>query len=132
MSSDLEIVRVPNISDFLEKAKVPISPAIRAGGFLFLSGAPPIDPDTGELVKGDITTQTHVVLRHIGAVLAASGSSFDKVVKATIYCSNSAYFRAVNEVYIQYFKDHHPTRTFVTVASWPMEFDIEIECMAVA
>lgn len=130
--SDIEKIRVPNVSDFLEANKVPISPAIRAGGFLFLSGAPPIDPDTGLLVKGDITTQTDVVLRHIGAVLAAAGSSFDRVVKVTIFCSNSAYFKAVNEVYVKYFKDHHPTRTFVTVASWPMEFDIEIECTALA
>lgn len=129
--SDLEIIRVPNISDFLESNKVPISPAIRANGFLFISGAPPIDPDTGELVRGDIATQTDVVLRHIGAVLKASDSSFDKVIKVTIYCSNSAYFRIVNEVYSRYFVNHHPTRTFVTVASWPMEFDIEIECMAV-
>jgi 2-iminobutanoate/2-iminopropanoate deaminase len=130
--SDLEVIRVPNISDFLETNKVPISPAIRANGFLFISGAPPIDPDTGELVRGDIATQTDVVLRHIGAILKAADSSFDKVVKVTIYCTNSAYFRIVNEVYSKYFVDHHPTRTFVTVASWPMEFDIEIECMAVA
>lgn len=130
--SDLEIIRVPNVSDFLEKNKVPISPAIRAGGFLFISGAPPIDPDTGELVRGDIATQTDVVMRHIAAVLKAADSSFDKVVKVTIYCTNSAYFRIVNEVYMKYFGDHHPTRTFVTVASWPMEFDIEIECVAVA
>lgn len=132
MSDDLEMIRVPNISDFLEGNKVPISPAIRANGFLFISGAPPIDPDTGELVRGDIATQTDVVMRHIGAILKASDSSFDKVVKVTIYCTNSAYFRIVNEVYMKYFGDHKPTRTFVTVASWPMEFDIEIECMAVA
>lgn len=132
MSKDLEIVHVPNVSDFLERNKVPIAPAIRANGFLFLSGAPPIDPETGELVRGDITVQTHTVMRHIAAILKASDSSFDKVVKVTIYCSNSAYFRAVNEVYVQYFGAHKPTRTFVTVASWPMEFDIEIECQAVA
>ncbi|MDK3018757.1 Rid family detoxifying hydrolase [Pseudodonghicola flavimaris] len=132
MSDDLEMIRVPNISDFLEGNKVPISPAIRANGFLFISGAPPIDPETGELVRGDIATQTDVVMRHIGAILKASDSSFDKVVKVTIYCTNSAYFRIVNEVYMKYFGDHKPTRTFVTVASWPMEFDIEIECMAVA
>ena len=132
MDAEIKPVRVPNISDFLEKNNVPISPAIRANGFLFISGAPPIDPDTGELVRGDIATQTEVVMRHIAAILAAAGSSFDKVVKVTIYCSNSAYFKTVNEVYMKYFVNHHPTRTFVTVASWPMEFDIEIECMAVA
>lgn len=132
MSDGIEKIYVPNVSEFLAKNKVPISPAIRAGGFIFVSGAPPIDPDTGELVKGDISVQTDVVMRHIEAVLKAAGSSLDRVVKTTIYCANSAYFRAVNEVYVKYFGDHHPTRTFVTVASWPMEFDIEIECQALA
>lgn len=132
MNEPIESVYVPNISEFLADNKVPISPAIRANGFLFLSGAPPIDPVTGALVRGDITVQTEAVMRHIEAILGASGSSFDKVVKTTIYCSNAAYFRAVNEVYVKYFKAPFPTRTFVTVASWPMEFDIEIECMAVA
>lgn len=132
MSAEIEKIYVPNVSEFLESNKVPIAPAIRANGFLFISGAPPIDPETGVLVKGDITVQTETVMRHIAAILKAAGSSFDKVVKTTVYCSNSAYFKSVNEVYVKYFGDHHPTRTFVTVASWPMEFDIEIECMAVA
>ena len=60
------------------------------------------------------------------------GTSFDKVVKVTIYAANSAHFRMINEVYAKYFKTHYPTRTFVTVGSWPMEFDVEIECMALA
>lgn len=132
MTAACETIYVPNISEFLERNKVPIAPAIRANGFLFVSGAPPIDPDTGELVKGDVTVQTEVIMRYIDAVLKAAGSSKDKVVKATVYCANSAHFRAINEVYMRYFGDHKPTRTFVTVGSWPMEFDVEIECQALA
>lgn len=132
MTTGLESIYVPNISEFLERNNVPIAPAIRANGFLFLSGAPPIDPDTGELVKGDVATQTDVIMRQIRATLTAAGSSFDKVVKVNIYCANSAYFRVINEIYVKYFGDHKPTRTFVTVASWPMEFDVEIECQALA
>ncbi|WP_118136895.1 RidA family protein [Oceanicella sp. SM1341] len=132
MTTGLESIYVPNVSEFLERNNVPIAPAIRANGFLFLSGAPPIDPDTGELVKGDVITQTEVIMRQIQATLKAAGSSLDKVVKVTVYCSNSAYFKVINDVYVKYFGDHKPTRTFVTVASWPMEFDVEIECQALA
>lgn len=132
MTSAVEPIYVKNISEFLERNKVPISPAIKANGFLFISGAPPIDPDTGELVRGDVTKQTEVIMRYLEQVLTSAGSSFDKVVKVTIYASNSAHFRMINEVYAKYFTTHYPTRTFVTVGSWPMEFDVEIECMAVA
>lgn len=134
MSNVPEVVHVPGISDFLTRHRVPISPAIKANGFVFISGAPPIDPDTGELVRGDIVAQTRMVMKYLERVLAACGSSFDKVVKVTIYASNSAYFRLINEVYETYFPagSHYPARTFVTVASWPMEFDIEIECTALA
>ena len=56
----------------------------------------------------------------------------DKVLKVTVYASNSAYFSTINKVYARYFSDDPPARTFVTVGSWPMEFDIEIECVALA
>src|SRR6516225_5460774 len=92
-----EVVHVPVISDALTKRKVPISPAVKANGFVFVSGAPPIDPDTGELVNGTIEQQTDAVMRYIEKVLAASGSSFAKVVKVTIFAANSAYFARINE-----------------------------------
>jgi reactive intermediate/imine deaminase len=109
---------------------VPISAAVKANGFVFISGAPPIDPDTGKLVTGNIEEQTEAVLRYLGKVLTASGSSFDKVVKVTVFAANSAYFARINEIYRRYFPHQPPARTFVTVGSWPMEFDIEIECVA--
>jgi len=111
---------------------VPLSAAVKAGDFVFVSGQTPRDPKTGDFVQGDIQVQTRQVLENVKAVLEAAGSSLDKVVKATVYCSNSGYFNKVNEIYRQYFPSEPPARTFVTVGSWPGAFDIEIECIAIA
>ena len=127
-----EVVRVPVMSEALEKAGIPLSAAIVAGGFVFVSGTPPIDPKTGALVAGDIATQTEACLQGLKATLDAAGSSLEKVVKITVYASNSAYYGTINEVYARHFPKEPPARTFVAVASWPMEFDIEIECIALA
>ena len=127
-----EIVRVPGISDAMEKANVPLSPAVKANGFVFCSGMPPMNPKTGEIVRGDIETQTKAVLDSLKTVLEASGSSLDQVVKVVIFIANSAYFPTVNAIYKDYFPQDPPARTFATVGSWPWEFDIEIECVALA
>ena len=130
--SKKEIVHVPGISDGLIAARVPISPAVKANGFVFVSGMPPMDVKTGRIVKGDIATQTKLALEAVKHVLASAGSSLDKVVSVRVYASNCAYFGTINEVYKRYFKRNPPARTFVTVGSWPMEFDIEVECIALA
>ena len=127
-----ETVRVPVISDVTERAKVPLSAAVKAGGFVFVSGMPPIDTKNRRLVNGDISKQTEVCLDNVKAALEAAGSSMDKVLKVTVYASNAAYFSTINKVYARVFSDAPPARTFVTVGSWPMEFDIEIECVALA
>jgi 2-iminobutanoate/2-iminopropanoate deaminase len=126
------IVPVPGLSDRLKKMNVPLSLLVRAGDFLFCSGMPPLDTKTGDLIKGDISTQTRAVLDAIKYSLESAGSSMDKVVKVTIYITNAAYFERVNGIYRTYFPNDPPARTFVAMASWPLEFDIEIECVALA
>lgn len=125
-----ETPNVPGISEGLKRSNVPLSAAVKANGFVFVSGMPPMDPKSGGFVTGDIRRQTEACLEAVKACLEGAGSSLEKVVKVTIYCSNAAHYRAVNEVYARYFPENPPARTFVAVASWPMEFDMEIECVA--
>ena len=126
------VVEVPGISEGIRKARVPLSPVIRANGFVFVSGLPPMDLESGEFVKCDIATQTEHSLMAVKHALESAGSSLDKVCKVTIYVSNAAHFRTINEVYARYFREAPPARTFVAVGSWPLDFDIEIECIALA
>ena len=128
-----EIIEVPVISETIRKTGVPLSPVVRANGFVFVSGLPGIDLATGRIVQGGIEAQTEASLAAVKHALEAAGSSLDKVVKVTIYASNSAWFAKINAIYARHFGgDAPPARTFVTVGSWPLEFDIEIECIALA
>ena len=128
-----EIIEVPVISETIRKTGVPLSPVVRANGFVFVSGLPGIDLATGRIVQGGIEAQTEASLAAVKHALEAAGSSMDKVVKVTIYASNSAWFAKINAIYARYFGGKAPpARTFVTVGSWPLEFDIEIECIALA
>lgn len=127
-----QVIEVPVFSEANKKRGLPISPVVKAGGFIFVSGTPPLDLQTAELVKGDIAVQTRASLKALEHCLKAAGASFDDVVQVRIYAVNSGMFFAINEVYKEFFKSNFPVRTFVPVASWPMEFDVEIECMAVA
>jgi 2-iminobutanoate/2-iminopropanoate deaminase len=130
--ADKEIIEIPVLSEVLRKLAIPISPVVRANGFLFVSGLPPLDPVTGQLVKGDVEAQSEVVLRALKHTLESAGSSLAKVVKTTAYVSNAGCFPTFNRVYTRYFSDRYPARTFVAVGSWPLEFDIEVECVALA
>lgn len=112
--------------------KIPLSAATSGNGFVFVSGLPPVDWKTGELVRGDILVQTRQSLENVKRALEEAGSSLDKVLKTTIYATNSAYFNDVNRIYAEYFPTNPPARSFVTVGSWPWEFDIEIEAIALA
>jgi reactive intermediate/imine deaminase len=127
-----EIGYIPVLSDMFKTSGVPLSPVVKANGFVFLSGMPPFDTKTGKLVQGDIQTQTRAALEAIKVALESNGSSLAKVVKCTVFASNAGFFSQINEVYARYFTEAPPARTFVTVGSWPMPFDVEIECIALA
>jgi 2-iminobutanoate/2-iminopropanoate deaminase len=109
----------------------PYSQAVRAGGFLFCSGQIALDPATGELVPGDVRVQTERVMQNLGAVLAAGGSGWDRVVKVTIFLTDMSDFAAVNEIYGRYFEGlTPPARATVAVRTLPRNVDVEIDCVA--
>jgi 2-iminobutanoate/2-iminopropanoate deaminase len=127
-----EVIEVPVLSDTVRKIGVPLSLVTRGAGLVFVSGTPPLDTTTGALVKGDIEVQTEASLKALKHCLAAAGTSPDKILMVRIYAANAGFYTAINRVYARHFPDNPPARTFVPVASWPMEFDIEIEAVAVA
>ncbi|HXT68510.1 MAG TPA: RidA family protein [Vicinamibacterales bacterium] len=108
----------------------PYSQAIRAGDFLFASGQIPIDPATGQLVTGGIVEQTHQVLKNLGAVLAAAGTSYSRVVKTTVYLADMGEFSAMNEIYATYFTSPAPARATVQAARLPRDVRVEIDLIA--
>ena len=127
-----EIVEVPGMSEALRRYGVPCSSVTKANGFVFVSGTPPVDMKTGTIVKGDIEVQTEASLTALRACLEAAGTTMENVVMVRIYAANSGFYGAINNVYAKHFPSNPPSRTFVPVASWPMEFDLEIEAIAVA
>lgn len=108
----------------------PYSPAVEAGGFVYLSGQIPIDASTGKIVEGDISAQAEQCLKNLVNVLAAAGLTTDNVVKATVFLTNMDDFKSVNEVYAKYFNKPYPARTAITVAALPLGVGIEIEAIA--
>ena len=108
----------------------PYSQAIKAGGFVFASGQIALDPATGKLIEGDIKAQTERVLKNLSAVLAAAGSSMDRVVRTTVFLKNISDFQAMNEVYGKFFTNAPPSRTTVQAAGLPRDALLEIDVMA--
>jgi 2-iminobutanoate/2-iminopropanoate deaminase len=108
----------------------PYSQAIRAGDFVFVSGQIPLDPATGALVAGGITEQTHRVLKNLDAILRAAGTSFNRVVKTTVYLADMAEFAAMNAVYAEYFPAPAPARATVQAARLPRDARVEIDVVA--
>lgn len=127
-----QVVEVPAFAAWTHASSTPVSLVIRAAGLVYVSGMPPLDPATGRFEEMDIRAQTTRVMENLKLCLSAAGTSFENVIQARVYVTNSAYFGIINEVYGAYFEGPPPTRTFVTVASWPAPFDLEIEMTALA
>ena len=113
------------------KAIGPYSQAVAHGNLVFLSGQIPLDPETGQLVAGDIAVQTERVLKNVGAVLEAAGASFADVVKTTVFLKNMGDFPAMNEVYARFFPEQPPARSTVEASRLPRDVQVEIDCIAV-
>ena len=110
----------------------PYSQAIQAGGLVFVSGQIPLDPETGQVVQGGIAAQTERALESLRAILDASGSSLERVVKTTVFLVDLGTFAEVNEVYARFFPHEPPARSTVQVAALPRGVGIEIEAVALA
>ncbi|MCO5221540.1 MAG: RidA family protein [Thermomicrobiales bacterium] len=108
----------------------PYSQAVKAGAFVFTSGVIPVDPATAKVVEGDITPQATQVMENLKAVLAASGSSLDRVVKTTCFLANLDDFATFNGIYAGYFDADPPARSTVQVAKLPLGVLVEVECVA--
>jgi len=119
-------------SDGAPKAIGPYSQAVVYNGVAYLSGQIPLDPATGQMVAGDIAAQTERVLENLKAVLAASGSALERVLKTTVYLKDMADFPKMNEVYGRYFTVNPPARATVAVAGLPRGARVEIDAIAIA
>ncbi len=110
----------------------PYSQAIRAQGLIFTSGQVALDPGTQQVVAGDVGAQTDRVLKNLAAILQASGSTLEKVLRCTVFLKNMGDFAAMNEVYGRYFKQAPPARSTVEVARLPKDVLVEIDVIALA
>ncbi|WNJ92129.1 RidA family protein [Bosea sp. 685] len=125
-----EIIRVEPFSSWGERLKVPVSTLVRHGDTLYLSGIPPFDPATGEILQASVERQTEIVLDQMKLCLETAGSSLENVLKCNVYCTSVEQFAAVNAVYARYFPKDPPARIFLCVPAWFGPFDIEIDCIA--
>ncbi len=119
---------------YTENAPNPIGPYVQAnvfnGKLIFISGQIPIDPKKNEIVSDDIKLQTEQVLENLKAILIASNSSLENVLKTTVFIKNMNEFSVMNEIYSKYFTKDFPSRSTVEVSRLPKDVKIEIEAIA--
>ncbi len=108
----------------------PYSQAVSFNDLVFCSGQIPLDPVSGDIVGEDTASQMKQVMKNLGAVLDASGSGWDKVLKCTIYLVDMADFTVVNEIYAEYFTENPPAREAVAVRTLPRNVRVEVSCFA--
>lgn len=124
--SDISTVHTSNAPEAIG----PYSQATVVDGWMFCSGQIPIDPHSGDLVKGDVGAQTEQVFRNLKAVLEEGGASLERVVKTTVFLADMGDFQAMNQVYAAHFGDHRPARATVEAGGLPKNVSVEIECIA--
>ncbi len=110
--------------------KSPYSPAVRAGGFIFVSGQGPNDPATNQMSLGDIRHETRVVLNNVKRILEGCGASMADVVKCSVFLGDGKDFAAMNEIFAEFFGDHKPARTTVEAKFAVPQMKVEIDCIA--
>jgi 2-iminobutanoate/2-iminopropanoate deaminase len=118
------------ITEHAPQAIGPYSQAIKAGGFIFVSGQIPIDPATGLIAQAEVAAQTDRVLQNLKAILTAAGTSLDNVVKTTVFLKSMGDFAAMNEVYARFWKKAPPARSTVEVSRLPKDVLVEIDVIA--
>ena len=123
------MTRIPIATDKAPAAIGPYSQAVRRGGFLFLSGQIPLDPATGQIVEGDISTQTRRVFDNLRAVVSAAGGSFDDIVRVGIYVTDLNDFAAVNAVMAENFQAPFPARSTIEVSGLPRGARVEVDAI---
>lgn len=112
------------------KAIGPYSQAVRANGFVFISGQIALDPRTQLIIEGGVVPQTERVLENLKGIVEAAGSSMQRVVKTTVFLADMNDFAAMNEVYARYFGNHPPARSTVEAARLPRDVRVEIDLIA--
>jgi 2-iminobutanoate/2-iminopropanoate deaminase len=122
-----EVISTPNAP----AAIGPYSQAIRANGFLFISGQIPVNPATQQLVEGGVAAQTEQVLHNLEAILKAAGSGLDKVVRTGVFLKDMGEFATMNDVYQRFFPQSAPARSTVEVARLPKDVRVEIDAIAI-
>ena len=110
----------------------PYSQAIKANGFVYVSGQIPIDPATGEFAGTDVQTQTRQCLKNIKAIVLAAGTSLENMVKVNVFLTDMNNFALMNEVYAEFFPENPPARAAVEVGALPKNALVEIEAIALA
>jgi 2-iminobutanoate/2-iminopropanoate deaminase len=131
----IERMRIEPISTYLERYRKggTAHPVTKANGFVFLSGLPPFDPESGEVKPVEFVRQCELVMDQLRHCLEAAGSSLSKVVKCNVYCApGTTHFAAFNAIYDRYFPQDAPSRIFMYIHAWPGPFEVEIDCVAIA
>ena len=123
-----DVIRTPDAPSSIG----PFSQAIRANGFVFVSGQVALDPATQKVIDGDVAAQTERTLENVSAILRAAGSDLSKVVRAGVYLRNMGDFAAMNAVYARYFPSEPPARTTIEVSRLPLDVAVEIDVVALA